>query len=123
MSHLEARATMASVKTALDFIYRIDNFGRPNEGNNVGFKSSSASAQGRVMAVSLDQLMMRLRRVIVPAFTFFFLAFSLFYAGAAMVEFMRPILDSGNILEGLINGLHMGVVALAVYKLAQIVYE
>lgn len=76
-----------------------------------------------VKAISLDQLMLRMRRIMAPAFTFFFLAFALFYAGAAMVEFMRPILDNGDILEGLIKGLHMGVVALAVYELSQIVYE
>jgi hypothetical protein len=49
--------------------------------------------------------------------------FALFYAGAAMIEFMRPILNNGDILDGLVKGLHMGVVALAVYELSQIVYQ
>lgn len=73
--------------------------------------------------ISLDQFILRSRRVVVPAFTLFFLTFALLYAGAAMIEFLRPILDNGDILEGLVKGLHMGVVALAVYELAQIVYQ
>jgi len=63
------------------------------------------------------------RRLIVPMFTLFFLAFALLYAGAAMIEFLRPIIESGDLVEGLIKGLHMGVVALAVYELSQIIYE
>jgi uncharacterized membrane protein len=72
---------------------------------------------------SLELLMQRIRRLFVPAFTFFFLAFALLYAGAAVVEFLRPILSDGDMLEGLVKGLHMGVVALAVYELAQIVAQ
>jgi uncharacterized membrane protein len=72
---------------------------------------------------SLEQLMQRIRRALVPAFTFFFLSFSMLYAGAAVVEFLRPILSDGDMLEGLVKGLHMGVVALAVYELAQIVAQ
>jgi hypothetical protein len=71
----------------------------------------------------LDQIIQRMRRVLVPAFTFFFLAFALLYAGGAMFQFLRPIVDDGDLLEGLVNGLHMGVVALAVHELAQIVYQ
>lgn len=71
----------------------------------------------------LDPIIERMRRVLVPAFTFFFLAFALLYAGGAMFQFLRPIIDDGDLLEGLVNGLHMGVVALAVYELAQIVYQ
>ncbi len=79
--------------------------------------------QTEVKIFSLEQVVQRIRRVIVPAFTFFFLAFSFLYACGAMMEFLRPILDSGDVLEGLIKGLHMGVVALAVYELAQIVSQ
>jgi hypothetical protein len=72
---------------------------------------------------SVDWLVVKARHVIVPAFTLFFLGFALLYAGAAMIEFMRPILSDGDIADGLIKGLHMGVVALAVYELAHIVYQ
>ena len=71
----------------------------------------------------LDQIIERMRRILVPAFTFFFLMFALLYAAGAMFQFLRPIIDNGDILEGLVNGLHMGVVALAVYELSQIVYQ
>jgi len=63
------------------------------------------------------------RRLLIPMFTLFFLAFALLYAGAAMIEFLRPIVESGDLVEGLVKGLHMGVVALAVYELSQIIYE
>jgi uncharacterized membrane protein len=76
-----------------------------------------------IKAFSLDLLFLRIRRFMVPAFTFFFMTFSLLYAGAAAIEFLRPIIDSGDILEGLVKGLHMGVVALAVYELANIVSQ
>ena len=72
---------------------------------------------------SLDWLIIKARHVIVPGFTLFFLGFALLYAGAAMIEFLRPVLSDGDVTEGLIKGLHMGVVALAVYELAHIVYQ
>ena len=64
-----------------------------------------------------------IQQIIVPMFAMFFLAFALLFAISAVIEFTRPILDSGDLVEGLVKGLHMGVVALAVYELAQIVYE
>lgn len=73
--------------------------------------------------LSVDWLVVKARHIIVPAFTLFFIGFALLYAGAAMVEFIRPIMSSGSMTEGLIRGLHMGVVALAVYELAHIVYQ
>lgn len=76
-----------------------------------------------IKGLSLDWLIVKARHVIVPAFTLFFLGFALLYAGAAMIEFLRPVLSDGDVIEGLIKGLHMGVVALAVYELAHIVYQ
>src|SRR5258706_6827655 len=73
--------------------------------------------------VWLDQIIVHIRRILVPAFAFFVLTFAMLYAGGAMIEFMRPILDNGDVIEGLVKGLHMGVVALAVYELAQIVAQ
>lgn len=71
----------------------------------------------------IQTIMQTVRRLIVPMLTLFFIGFTLLYAGAAIIEFWKPILNDGDVLEGLIKGLHMGVVALAVYELAQIVYE
>lgn len=62
-------------------------------------------------------------RVLVPLFALFFLSFALLYATSAIVEFIKPILSEGDLTGGLVKGLHMGVVALAVYELAQIVHQ
>ena len=62
-------------------------------------------------------------RLLVPLFALFFLSFSLLYASSALVEFIKPILSDGDLTGGLVKGLHMGVVALAVYELAQIVHQ
>jgi hypothetical protein len=84
-------------------------------------RTKLSAAPRRVPVV--EHLLASIPRIIVPMFTFFFLAFALFYVGTAMVEFVRPILDSGDIVNGLVRGLHMGVVALPVYELAQIIYQ
>jgi uncharacterized membrane protein len=73
--------------------------------------------------LSFGKLIEHVQRVIAPLFALFFLLFALFFALSAAVEFMRPILNSGDLVEGLIKGLHMGVVALALYELTQIVYQ
>ncbi len=73
--------------------------------------------------ISLRFLIRAVGHVIVPTFTLFFLAFALLYAAAAVFEVGRAISDSGDLIEGLVKGLHMGVVALAVYELSQIIYQ
>jgi len=72
---------------------------------------------------ALGRLIGGIQRLLVPLFSLFFLAFALLYAGSAVIELIRPIVASGDLIEGLVKGLHMGVVALAVYELALIVYE
>ncbi len=62
-------------------------------------------------------------RVLVPTFALFFLSFALLYATSAVIEFVKPILSDGDLAGGLVKGLHMGVVALAVYELAQVVHQ
>ena len=62
-------------------------------------------------------------RVLVPLFSLFFLSFALLYATSAIVEFIKPILSDGDLTGGLVKGVHMGVVALAVYELAQVVHQ
>jgi hypothetical protein len=71
----------------------------------------------------IERLLLAVPRYLVPMFTLFFLAFALLYAGAAVVDFIRPILENGDMVTGLVKGLHMGVVALPAYELAQIVYQ
>lgn len=73
---------------------------------------------------AIERFIEFLPRVIIPLLTLFFLAFALFYAGYAAVEFVRPLFDEGkSFIDGLIKGLHTGVVALAVYELAQIIHQ
>ena len=62
-------------------------------------------------------------RVLVPLFALFFLSFALLYASSAIIEFIKPILSDGDLTGGLVKGVHMGVVALAVYELAQVVHQ
>jgi uncharacterized membrane protein len=85
--------------------------------------STIAETRHDPRGVTLERVILAIRRVLIPMITLFFLGFALMYAGAAMIEFIRPIVDSGDLIEGLVKGLHMGVVALAVYELAQIIYQ
>lgn len=71
----------------------------------------------------LVALIQSVPRLLVPLFALFFLSFSLLYASSAMIEFVTPILSDGDLTSGLVKGLHMGVVALAVYELAQVVHQ
>lgn len=62
-------------------------------------------------------------RLFVPAFTILFLGFALLYAVGAVTEIVMPLLESGDLTKGLFKGLHTGVVALAIYELAEIVHQ
>ncbi len=72
---------------------------------------------------TLESMITWVPRLLVPLFSAFFLSFALLYAGAAIVEFVRPIINDGDLVGGLVKGLHMGVVALAVYELAQVIHR
>ena len=72
---------------------------------------------------SLTAIMQSVPRMLVPLFALFFLSFALLYASSALVEFIKPILSDGDLTGGLVKGVHMGVVALAVYELAQVVHQ
>lgn len=63
------------------------------------------------------------QRLIVSMFALFFFCFSIVFAVSALFAFISPILDNGDVVQGLVKGLNVAVVALAVYELAQIVYE
>ena len=71
----------------------------------------------------LAALIQSVPRLLVPLFALFFLSFALLYASSAIIEFIQPILSDGDLTSGLVKGLHMGVVALAVYELAQVVHQ
>ncbi len=51
--------------------------------------------------LSLARIVLAMPRVFVPMFAMLFLAFALLYAVSAMIEFVRPILDNGDIVRGL----------------------
>lgn len=72
---------------------------------------------------TLENMITWVPRVLVPLFSAFFLTFAMLYACAAIVEFVRPIISDGDLVGGLVKGLHMGVVALAVYELAQVIHQ
>jgi hypothetical protein len=72
---------------------------------------------------TLENMITWVPRILVPLFSAFFLTFALLYAGSAIVEFVRPIVNDGDLVGGLVKGLHMGVVALAVYELAQVIHQ
>jgi hypothetical protein len=72
---------------------------------------------------ALNRFIATLPRVFVPTFALLFFTFSICFAISAVVEFAVPILERGDFLGGLIKGLHTGVVALAVYELAEIVHQ
>lgn len=73
--------------------------------------------------IALNRLIVVLPRVFIPAFAMLFLAMSVSFAVMALVDFVAPIFNGGNFVDGLVQGLHTGVVALAVYELAQIVHQ
>jgi hypothetical protein len=72
---------------------------------------------------AVNRLIVTLPRLFVPTFALMFYAFSICFAVSALVEFAIPVLEKGDFLGGLIKGLHTGVVALAVYELAEIVHQ
>lgn len=87
--------------------------------NQAALNTAEVTHSPRMVA----RLLRAVPHYLVPMFTLFFLAFALLYAGAAVVDFIRPILENGDVVTGLVKGLHMGVVALPAYELAQIVYQ
>ncbi len=58
-------------------------------------------------------------RTMAPLFALFFLLLSVLLCGYALIELLSPILRSGDLIGGLLDGLNTAVVALAVYELAQ----
>jgi hypothetical protein len=77
-----------------------------------------ASAMG-----ALNRLIILLPRIFIPVFALLFLAMSVAFAVQALMDFVAPIFNGENLMDGLVKGLHTGVVALAVYELAQIVHQ
>jgi len=61
--------------------------------------------------------------VFVPLFALFFFALSVCFSILALFQFAQPLIEHGDLVQGLLEGLHTGVVAVAVYELAQIVHQ
>lgn len=78
-------------------------------------------AEGALEA--LNRAITALPRIFIPAFALMFFVLSVCFMAVALLEFAAPILERGDFMEGLVKGLHTGVVALAVYELAQIVHQ
>ena len=77
-----------------------------------------ASAMG-----ALNRMIILLPRLFIPVFALLFLALSVAFAVLALTDFVAPIFNGKSLMDGLVEGLHTGVVALAVYELAQIVHQ
>lgn len=73
--------------------------------------------------MSLTGLVLWAPRFLVPMLALFFLPFALLYATSAIIEFIKPVLSDGDLAGGLVKGLHMGVVALTIYEMAQVVHQ
>lgn len=71
----------------------------------------------------INRMITALPRVFVPLLSLLFFAFAVCLAVSALVQFAQPIIQDGDFVQGLVKGLHTGVVALAVYELAQIVHQ
>lgn len=85
------------------------------------FPRNEAPANGPVGL--LNRMIVTLPRIFIPAFAMLFLAMSVSFAIMSLVAFVDPIVHGGDFTDGLVQGLHTGVVALAVYELAQIVHQ
>lgn len=72
---------------------------------------------------TLNRLIILLPRIFIPVFALLFLLLSVAFAVQALMDFVAPIFNGENLMDGLVKGLHTGVVALAVYELAQIVHQ
>lgn len=71
----------------------------------------------------LNRMIVVLPRIFIPVFALLFLGLSVAFAVLAMADFVAPIFNGKSLMDGLVEGLHTGVVALAVYELAQIVHQ
>jgi hypothetical protein len=72
---------------------------------------------------TLNRMIFLLPRVFIPMFALLFLALSVAFAVTALMDFVAPFFNDKSLMDGMVEGLHTGVVALAVYELAQIVHQ
>jgi len=85
--------------------------------------STQPQKRGDGPLAQINRLITALPRVFVPLFALLFFAFAVCLAVSALVQFAQPVIQEGDFVQGLVKGLHTGVVALAVYELAQIVHQ
>lgn len=85
---------------------------------------AAASMFSEIKSMSaLNRVIFLLPRVFIPVFALLFLALSVAFAVLAMIDFAAPFFNGKSLMDGMVEGLHTGVVALAVYELAQIVHQ
>jgi len=80
-------------------------------------------ARARGPLACLNRAISVLPYAFVPLFALFFFALSVCFSVMALVQFVQPLIAHGDLIQGLLEGLHTGVVAVAVYELAQIVHQ
>ena len=85
--------------------------------------STHSGQRDHGLLAQINRMITALPRVFVPLFSLLFFAFAVCLAVSALVQFAQPIIQDGDFVQGLVKGLHTGVVALAVYELAQIVHQ
>ena len=74
------------------------------------------------LLAQINRMITALPRVFVPLLSLLS-SLAVCLRGSALVQFAQPIIQDGDFVQGLVKGLHTGVVALAVYELAQIVHQ
>jgi len=84
---------------------------------------SGGAVRERGPFTQLNRAITVLPYAFVPLFALFFFALSICFSITALVQFVRPVIEKGDLMQGLLEGLHTGVVAVAVYELAQIVHQ
>ena len=90
---------------------------------STSLNSTHSGRRDNVLIVQVNRMIAALPRVFVPLFSLLFFAIAVCLAVSALVQFAQPVIENGDFVQGLVKGLHTGVVALAVYELAQIVHQ
>lgn len=85
--------------------------------------STLSGRRDNVFVAQVNRMIASLPRVFVPLFSLLFFTIAVCLAISALVQFAQPVIEDGDFVQGLVKGLHTGVVALAVYELAQIVHQ
>jgi len=77
---------------------------------------SDGTVRERGPFAQLNRAITVLPYAFVPLFALFFFALSICFSIMALLQFVRPVIENGDLIQGLLEGLHTGVVAVAVYE-------